>query len=193
MGFTFACPACRQDIQAREDMEGLHGRCPHCSATFTIPAMRGSVRRERPAEGDGDYEPRRLGRDDDGPGLQLAPGWIGVRNGLLLVRVSTIIAIFVALGMILFIALAQGIVPFQERNRNREMILGTLLIMGTLVALAAAILALVGQCMCCAIPESGPKGLAIGSVICVVLTLLLGAAVIMGGGITFRRGPFVSV
>jgi hypothetical protein len=193
MGFTFLCPSCREDIHASEGMEGLHGRCPHCAATFTIPDQAGAFRREGPRrsdrDGDRDEEPRPRYRDEDGLAAGLAPGWIAVRNGLLLVRISTIIAIFVTLAMILFIALASGVVPLLERNRQAEMILGMLAIVTGLTALGAAILALVGQCMCCATPESGPKGLAIGSVVCLVLTMLLGAGVILLSIVQEQRRP----
>ena len=190
MGFTFACPSCREDIHASEGMEGLHGRCPHCAATFTIPEKGGAIRRRAPAGLEREYEPRPRYRDEEGPALQLAPGWNSVRNGLLLVRVSTIIMIFVTLAVILLVALASGVVPFLERGRGGQMILGALLIVAVLVALAAAILIMVGQCMCCAAPESGPKGLAIGSVVCLVLTLLLGAGVVLATIVQERRDPF---
>jgi hypothetical protein len=120
----------------------------------------------------------------------LAPGWIIVRNGLLLVRISTIIMLFVALGMVLFTALALGIVPMLERNRQAEMFLGILSIMSGLVFLGGAIMALVGQCMCCAVPDSGPKGLAISSVICLVLSLLLGAGAALLIVVQDQQRPF---
>jgi hypothetical protein len=171
-------------------MEGLHGRCPHCAATFTIPEKQGAFRRKEMVAADEDDEPRTRYRDEERPVRRLSPGWIGVRNGLLLVRISTIIMIFVFLGMILFFALASGMVPLLERNRNAEMVLGSLLIMAGLVALAAAILALVGQCMCCAVPDSGPKGLAISSVVCLVLTLFLVAGAILATIVQEQRDPF---
>jgi hypothetical protein len=194
MGFTFACPSCREDIHAGEGTEGLHGRCPHCAATFTIPDKAGAFQRQTPRkpdrEGERYDEPRPRYQGEAGTAAPLAPGWIIVRNGLLLIRISTIIMIFVTLGMILFTALAFGIVPLLERNRQAEMFLGILAIMAGLVFLGGAIMALVGQCMCCAVPDSGPKGLAIGSVICLVLTLLLGAGAVLLVVVQDQQRPF---
>jgi hypothetical protein len=92
--------------------------------------------------------------------------------------------------MILFVALALGVVPMLERNRQAEMMFGILLIMAGLVGLGGAILALVGQCMCCAAPDSGPKGLAIGSAVCLVITLLLGTGVVLLTIVQEQRQPF---
>jgi hypothetical protein len=193
MTFTFACPSCRQEIQASKGTEGLHGRCPHCAATFTIPQGQETFHRERHQERDrDDYEPRRPRREYDEPGPQAAPGWLAVRNGLLVVRIGAIIAIFAALGLLLTVALASGLIPALEGNRrNAQMILEMLLILLGLVALAAAILTLVGQSMCCAAPESGPKGLAIGSVVCLILTLILTAGNIVASIVQEQqRHPF---
>ncbi|HMF16550.1 MAG TPA: hypothetical protein VKE98_05050 [Gemmataceae bacterium] len=194
MGFTFVCPSCREEIHANEGTEGLHGRCPHCAATFTIPDKAGAFQRQSPRRPDRDGErhdePRPRYEDEARTAAPLAPGWIIVRNGLLLVRISTIIMLFVALGMVLFTALALGIVPMLERNRQAEMFLGILSIMSGLVFLGGAIMALVGQCMCCAVPDSGPKGLAIGSVVCLVLSLLLGAGAALLIVVQDQQRPF---
>ncbi len=37
MPFTFNCSQCGNPIEAREDMAGKRGRCPHCSFSFVIP------------------------------------------------------------------------------------------------------------------------------------------------------------
>jgi len=114
-----------------------------------------------------DREPRSL--------AHLAPGWSTVASGISLMRTAMIIFIIVALVMVLFFILSLAARGNLMRNRQAEMLLVIFTLMGGLTGLVAIILFVVGQCMCCAAPpESGTKGQAVGSVICLFVGIGLG-------------------
>lgn len=124
--------------------------------------------RSRSAYDDDDHD------DDDFPydrgsgrELRMAPGWSTVASGLSLMRTAMIIYIVVALVMVLFGLLSFAARGDFGRNRQAEMLLGIVALLGGVTLLVVVILFIVGQCMCCAAPtESRTKGLAVGSAIC---------------------------
>lgn len=130
----------------------------------------------RPARRDEDFDDYDAPYDRDARELaHLARGWSTIASGLALMRTAMIIYIVVTLVMALFLILTLAARNDFARNRQAEMLIGIFALVGGLTNLVAIILFIVGQCMCCAAPpESGSKGQAVGSVICLFIGIGLG-------------------
>lgn len=123
----------------------------------------------------------------------LAPGWATVCSGMSLMRTGMIIMIIVSLVSVLFFVLAIASRNGLMRNRQAEFLVAIFAFVGALTGLVANILFTVGQCMCCAAPpESGAKGQAVGSVICLFVGIglgLIGLVFMIVGADRVGRGP----
>jgi hypothetical protein len=171
MSYTFTCPDCVQPIQAEEDTVGLHGRCPYCSATFTIP---------EPAL-DRSFSTHQ--KEQHG----LSPGWLTLRNGLLLYGIGLRIAMFVLVAAVLLLAVTAGLGSIMQQRT--ELVVQAAVILTGLTLVGAMVLMIVGQCLCCAVPEeAATRGSAIGSVACLSLGTVLEALVILGT-VALQRNP----
>jgi hypothetical protein len=39
MAIRYACPSCRQEVSAPEELAGKQARCPKCAAVFVLPSL----------------------------------------------------------------------------------------------------------------------------------------------------------
>jgi hypothetical protein len=185
---------------------GRQWRCPTCSADITIPradeipveAVDEGARRPAPRYADDEPRgpapaPRRLYEDQPyepeyrpsgGGGRELAPSWGTARAGLAVVNIGLIIflvafVIFVLTWGLLIWTAARGGVGGRGAD-NLGAVAIAVFIVFILAALADLILWFVGVGMCCATPSgSAAKGLAVGSLICSVLFVVLLLAVVV--------------
>jgi hypothetical protein len=117
---------------------------------------------------------RRAEREYDSSDRGTLPGWETTRAGLGLISIALNIILYTLLGY-----LALTLVSVVLALAGAGMGAGMGLVIGHCVVLVAGVLFLVagilyfiGQCMCCAVPaESGGKGLAITSLLCLILLL----------------------
>jgi hypothetical protein len=205
MSIEFTCPSCREWVSVSESLAGLHGRCPRCSASVPVPdsprASGGALERgweapRRPwydEDEDRDrreYAPPR--RDDYGllSGGSSDPGWQIVRHGVNLEFIAVVIVLCL---YAVFFLLRCGVLTVGPGmamgggGMGLVSLLELLAIVLVLGAIAALILMVVGQIMCCLAP-GGTKGLAIASIACFGGTVLLGFAAIAVGAMD-RFGP----
>lgn len=122
-----------------------------------------------PPEFERDYEALRV--------YPLAPGWNIVKIGLSLMYWG-VVSIFIAiLVYVAFALVAAGILAggMGQANGPPLALLGVLAMVIIGAMAIAGIVYIIGQCLCCAVPpESGARGLAIGSVACLLLLIVLG-------------------
>jgi hypothetical protein len=161
------------------------GPPPQRAVPPPLPESSGTDLPGRSARQKDDYWGARDDDDDDrrGPyGISLgrpygvAPGWNTVRIGLGMMFWGTIAIIVLAVCAAAFMFLILGLAfggrgGFGGRNADALGALGIVLVGFLLVT---ALIVFVGQCMCIAVPpESRARGLAIGSVVGIVATILL--------------------
>jgi hypothetical protein len=185
---------------------GRQWRCPTCSADITIPRAdeipvqavddgprepppaprrryeeapepRGRPRPRGDQPYDEPYEP------EERRGRELSPGWGTARAGLTVINTGLtifLVAFLAFLGTaVLSLLMARGGGGMGGRNPMEAIGPAVTIVLG-LSEIALVILWFVGVGMSCATPgESGGKGLAVGSLICSVLTLLLGLVALL--------------
>jgi hypothetical protein len=209
MPITFNCPQCRKKYRVEDVYGGRQWRCPTCSADITIPRA-DDIPVEAVDEGPRAPAPRYLDEGPRGPApaprrlyegqpyepddrpsgsRELAPSWGTVRAGLTVLNTGLIIflvaLVIYILCFVMLLATARG----GGGGRGLEAIVVAVSFVLGLSALALIILWFVGVGMCCASPsESGGKGLAVGSLICSVLSIVIavGALVVL---IALASGP----
>jgi hypothetical protein len=194
-GRQWRCPTCSADITIpradeipveavdegsrrpapRYQDEGPRGPAPR----YADDDPRGPAPAPRRLYEDQPYEPEY--RPSGGGGRELAPSWGTARAGLSVVNIGLIIYlvafVIYVLTQVLIVTTARGGGP----GANGLLAVATAVaIVFVLAALALLILWFVGVGMCCATPsESGGKGLAVGSLICSVLSIVLGLALVV--------------
>ncbi len=178
------CPACGVTVVIPTPGAYQEGRYDAPPPAPPLPEReRDFGRYEEPRDYDredyrrGDYDQGEYGRREDyGRGdwaRAVAPSWSTVRLGLGLMRAGIVTYIFSVLAIILFAIFGAGLAGGRPGARDVETIMRILVILGGGGVLVGFVLAFIGQCMCCGVPEeSRVKGLAIGSVICIGLYIL---------------------
>jgi hypothetical protein len=197
MAITFRCPECKEQFEVEEKYGGRKWHCTNCSTPITIPDA-GDVPLDRiteraPAERrpapppryDDRRPPRRREEEDDydPPGRELSPSWSVVRAALRVITIGVSIflvtfAIYLAAILITLNTIRPGMGPAAGQGLDGVLVLVSILLF--LASLALVVLWIVGQSMCCAVPsESGAKGLATGSLVCTVTSLVVGGLLIV--------------
>lgn len=199
MSIHFQCPHCQTPDSCADELAGKEMPCRWCGGMVPVPpadisqhvteassppppwiSSKAGERRRVDEYGEYDDEPEENYRLAD---RAVAPGWGVVRIGLGMMFWS-IIAI--AIGFVVFVGISAataGMGGLQGGGdiRGREMEgLAMVMVAGGCGILIAFLICFVGQCMCCAAPaESRARGLAISSIICTVLAILVYFGVIL--------------
>jgi hypothetical protein len=198
MAINFQCPECKQKFRTEDAYAGRQWTCPKCSARFAIPEPDDDIpvekvtarprppRREDEPEDDWDERDDRGYRDREDRDYRdrrvdrlQSPGWGSVRGGLRLLSTAFTI-LLVILVLILGLQLVALAMPPQARAPGAApgagaepfaVAVGCVTILGAITFL---ILLIVGLALCCSAPgESGTKGFAVGSMLCLVGAILL--------------------
>lgn len=204
MSISFPCPACRVLITVGDTLAGERTSCPHCGAFVPIPATgtpgdqiaAGAppvtlpppppdedlrIAPGAPAYTRSDLDLRAGDPFADIDLLIPASAWNLTRIGLGLMYwgiVGVFLAILGWIALVLaFFILAAGrrdIFGFNRMPESQFLDLAMFLILGAIVA--GFVIVLIGQGLCCtAPPQSGARGQAIGSLICLLLCIAVAA------------------
>ncbi|MCI0377664.1 MAG: hypothetical protein L0215_08665 [Gemmataceae bacterium] len=201
MAIHFQCPHCQTPDSCAEEMAGKEMPCRWCGAMVTVPpadvsqhvteasapppappwlSERAQERRRADEYGEYEDEPEADYRLAD---RAAAPGWGAVRIALGMMFWSLIA---MAIGGVAFFALSAATVGLAGPQGGRGIAgreaegIAIVMLTGVCGILIAFLICFIGQCMCCAAPaESRARGLAIGSLICTVLVVLVYAGLVL--------------
>jgi hypothetical protein len=204
-GLHGRCPLCSATVTVREA-----GGDPHRERVAEAPPLPTAAvmdpRAAAPAPRDFGPPPRYEeeeprygrydGRDDYGRLTEeSAPAWGTTRTALTLIKSGMLVVFFALLGVFV-VAMCMGAMfrGMGRPGRGEEgvvLLAGGLWLATTAALVVGGLLWFIGTCMCCSVPtESGAKGLAIGSMLCLILyVLLILFAVFMLLALGFNRGP----
>jgi hypothetical protein len=177
MTITIPCPQCRKALRIASAYAGRSMLCPNCSFRFVVPdAVPVAAEPEAPVADNElakpDEEVEYVDGEPEEPdevAIPLSPGWNTVRGGLGLLRASVL-----TLTLMTLVPLTAALLIFT---------LPWLALALSLTAVCAMfidlLLILVALVMLCAAPsESRNRGLALGTVLCVVLGIIVSGAAI---------------
>jgi hypothetical protein len=103
------------------------------------------------------------------------PGWLTVRKGVRMIYVSIAVIFVGAIGM----ACLAGAMSSGRHGGGPDATAGILVLIPALVILGAAIAIIVGQFMCCAVPEeTGAKNFAMIAAICIIINIICSVAAV---------------
>jgi phage FluMu protein Com len=172
------CPSCRQLIALTDPPRGQMVKCPACQIVFPATEV-GEIAAGLPKSGfadgsirEGSPRGRNLGEPDIGAGMS---AWRSTVIGLNLVWWGDIVLLPITLAL----AAMMIVRPFDP---NQPPALDAYIVglsAGGCLSFVCTILIFVGMCMCCMAPDASARRRAIGSCVCVVLSVVVAMGLVV--------------